>query len=1016
MKREQQGSALILVVIVTVLLSVVGIMFVMTMRMREMTTANIADDRDLDTAVGAVTEKIGTVLLQDLFGTNLTASILSTEAYDSTNSDPWLASLEPQTRTDSMGGPYNCWQQVTDLYNNNFGVPAGYYDPLVDTDNTYWNGSRPEQKVQPQAVQTKIITEGERVHVIRQGAADWSAVNLWYAGAGADADGDGVADSRWTVIPNLTTSRGKPVYAAVRIIDNCAMLNLNTSNCFRVNTYTIGTNTYTGWFNYRYPPDGSYYLYQDSTIIPQYYREGGRYLSETNYGLFLRGNDTNFPYRILAARKLAQLNAGGNLTLQLPVRDIHDVLMNIESSGAAYSFFDIGDELEIQNRFLLTSQTISRFENNNCAYNTFDFGRGEFVGGWNVDLRSKRIPCVTDTGKDNDLAMWRIRLDPANFDATSGGNPLYANYYDRRHLCTFYSFDRNIRSGSYMLLDAALNSLSVPASQKRSIENLFRPLDYRPIDLRTITDPVNPDNITADTPEARKNILHLLYAFREYYFDDIISEGAFSNPAQIKPLAAQKAAQVVANMIDYLDDPAATTGPFADILYGTQTSVNPTFINKAIIDAMIIDVSGNDPIVVGNAAFDFGLDATDTLYGYERQPFISEVYSNNSAMGVDAFAVELINPYDTPIDLDGWNIKVGTQNNPITTVAGNYVIPAGSAASPGMLTIYAGAVAPSGKSASHANFGLGYPSPMTGDPNGLRLQRPDPANSGQFITVDGITNDQRQHLLQTDAIWVTKREDVEAWGYTNKRAYVNDQVATLGLPNGVTASYKGYQLPVADTVAPLDRLADFQKIIFVGNGADPNCITSMIADAYTHDGESDIRFDYLSFPPMLKYVCTMNRSEEANLPGRININTAPKHVIAAAIPPQLVMTGVPISDPNYVDALTLAEDIAAISNRPYKDLGDLLTKIPAMKKYAVDPIADTGEQGIRGDFEERDWIINRLSNIFTVRSDTFTAYILVRLGTDGPQRRMIAIFDRSNCWTKDDKPRPVALHPVPDPR
>jgi len=75
-----------------------------------------------------------------------------------------------------------------------------------------------------------------------------------------------------------------------------------------------------------------------------------------------------------------------------------------------------------------------------------------------------------------------------------------------------------------------------------------------------------------------------------------------------------------------------------------------------------------------------------------------------------------------------------------------------------------------------------------------------------------------------------------------------------------------------------------------------------------------------------------------------------------------------------------------------------------------------GDLGIENDFEERHWIFNRLANIFTVRSDTFTAYILVRLGTDGPQRRMIAIFDRSNVWQKGDVPRLVALHPVPDPR
>ena len=68
------------------------------------------------------------------------------------------------------------------------------------------------------------------------------------------------------------------------------------------------------------------------------------------------------------------------------------------------------------------------------------------------------------------------------------------------------------------------------------------------------------------------------------------------------------------------------------------------------------------------------------------------------------------------------------------------------------------------------------------------------------------------------------------------------------------------------------------------------------------------------------------------------------------------------------------------------------------------------------DFEERDVIFSRISNLVTVRSDIFTAYILVRIGTDGPQKRVMAILDRSNVYSPTDKVRIIALHPVPDPR
>lgn len=76
----------------------------------------------------------------------------------------------------------------------------------------------------------------------------------------------------------------------------------------------------------------------------------------------------------------------------------------------------------------------------------------------------------------------------------------------------------------------------------------------------------------------------------------------------------------------------------------------------------------------------------------------------------------------------------------------------------------------------------------------------------------------------------------------------------------------------------------------------------------------------------------------------------------------------------------------------------------------------TPDDGVEDDFEERDVIFSRISNLVTVRSDVFTAYILVRIGTDGPQKRVIAILDRSDVYSPADKVKIVALHPVPDPR
>jgi hypothetical protein len=442
--------------------------------------------------------------------------------------------------------------------------------------------------------------------------------------------------------------------------------------------------------------------------------------------------------------------------------------------------------------------------------------------------------------------------------------------------------------------------------------------------------------------------------------------------------------------------------------------------------------------------FEFGLGYNDTpatladqleaVYGYEQQPFISELYVRVTDTGtVDRFAIELVSPYQDVIDLSGWNLVIEDQlGNPLeqfpTPLA--TMIAAGSTTSPARLVLRSNSDIPiSGASLTANAFGTTIKGVSA---YRLCLKRTDPLIGTSVLTVDRIDLSKIKSLLTDTAgdslptHHVFKREDT-AWKFcdadpnsfdhqSNIPAVATDfpAILTLGLPNGVTITAKGYSLPVANAVQSIYTLGDFQKIAFVGNqrtGAEPNTITEIIAASA---GESEIRFDlvgdaFVDDAGMLGYFCTLNRDTEGSLPGRININTAPVHVIAAAIPPSLVMTA--MNDPNH--ALAIARQIVA--NRPYKNLSDL-AKLPVMQKYMSVAGLIVGDASIEHDFEERDWIFNRLSNIFTVRSDTFTAYILVRLGTDGPQRRMIAIFDRSNVWSDGDTPRLVALHPVPDPR
>jgi len=207
-----------------------------------------------------------------------------------------------------------------------------------------------------------------------------------------------------------------------------------------------------------------------------------------------------------------------------------------------------------------------------------------------------------------------------------------------------------------------------------------------------------------------------------------------------------------------------------------------------------------------------------------------------------------------------------------------------------------------------------------------------------------------------------------------------------------------------------------------------------------------------------------NKPEETpefKIPGRININTAPWYVIAQlpwvsydendkANPNYRLAQAIvayrdklknPVdySDPNTgrydeikdkIPSTVVQDDIRETAG--FASIGELALVLSGSKdeynEYSIDRLSKDGKDlddfpdltpkdKAADDFEERDVIFARISNLVTVRSDVFTAYILVRIGADGPQKRVIAILDRSNVYPPDGgKVRIVALHPVPDPR
>ena len=195
-KTFSTGSAFILAVVLTSLLAIVGVMFVMAARVDKMSTSAIVANRELNFAVETVIAKISQELVSDI------PNEPSEEYYDYPGpKDKWLASLEPNEHPIGSGNYY--WRQISD-------VTGFLEDKGWDRTNIEIIGS------------DAIIDDHEKIKLQNGDLEDQLA----------DADGDGVADSKWIELDDITTSKGKPIYAAIRVIDNGGMINVNTAYKF----------------------------------------------------------------------------------------------------------------------------------------------------------------------------------------------------------------------------------------------------------------------------------------------------------------------------------------------------------------------------------------------------------------------------------------------------------------------------------------------------------------------------------------------------------------------------------------------------------------------------------------------------------------------------------------------------------------------------------------------------------------------------------------------------------------
>ncbi len=463
-------------------------------------------------------------------------------------------------------------------------------------------------------------------------------------------------------------------------------------------------------------------------------------------------------------------------------------------------------------------------------------------------------------------------------------------------------------------------------------------------------------------------------------------------------------------------------------------NIDPNVLNidrlAAQLAANVVDLRDRD---VSVSAMPLG---AVTYYGFEAQPFISEIGFKISEKDANVsannhFAIELYNPFDTDIALGDFRLELRRPNGQVAatvSLAGyamargsRFVITNGSAASS---NFGVSALMSTGLGKEDAALVPAIYDPVPGsDPPTFALKERYDIWLLRKVAVSDIYLD-KQPTQDSWFTWASAKNLSQSYARADGNwniVYQNLAVAsnTLGKSNGLAGTRKNYNLYSAPNASGLfASVGEIARALTVAPSTDP-CDMVGVRLA-SEPPEETVRLDLRNpaFAGIFQYLTVIDPAnyghsqQETRIKGRININTAPSFVLAQ----------LPWMEVSIAQAIVAYRDGVAGA---FKSTA-ALCQVPEMGYYATDPahasvdldrLPDlTPSDGAVSDFEQRDVIFSRISDVVTVRSDVFSAYILVRTGTDGPQKRVLAILDRSQVNSPADKVKVVAIQSVPDPR
>ncbi len=1027
-KMFSRGSALILVVVVASLLAIVGMMFVMVARIDKTATAALSDDRELRFAIDTVIAGISSELVLDSPG------MAGQEYYDYAGSwieidpgpdatpgteddiriqmsvDPWLASLEPDV--DPNGTPldgtddFYYWRQISDV--------TGYLrDRQFATQFVKVDPPGAWQRV-PEYSEIVLDANG----LLYPNAADDGITSIELRGQWADADGDGILDSKWIELDELqwvdpdgaagpgqgihaangvTTSKGKSIYAAIRIIDKSSMINVNTA--------------------YKFDPNDPNVVSQDI--------DGSSQMQINLDGLAVRPDDVN---EIHFTQPLALSPARYDSNSPPARRTFQENMiwpLDRVPSNDNFVPFDISDELDLRYRYLIDSQ----------AYTRLEYLWEYTVGGAVDDL----LAVPYDGAKDRGFSDWTHRVPFPN-------DP----NLDRRHLLTTYNVDRVIDPWGDKMLNVNRDHADIDVGEPNYLSAAFAARDLYDAMLAGVDpdpDVTPPDELT----ELKARFAQLAVNLVDFADEDPNVTFFEPNDPNIGALYFGFDAQPFITEVACDIDTYPETGRnyFAVELY------NPFDCNVPLYEYELLVTDPhdcNDPTVIGFSETDVIPPRSCFVVSNFLRAFSIYVPSDPNAprnLMQDSRLV-LFGLYESPQNRDVPVVDIRNRPNkalpPIYT--GNTwhrdlhlrrVVDVGEPSDPDLQWIYVD------KQQIPAElFMPGNERHFGRDVRGWHVV---------YQTMEEFNIYRRTRIRSHGDLGRRNR----SWNFAELYFDENDgHHFSFFLPNPLSPDAK------------LITIGDIPQILTVGPGIYCGQTIGRQLMQTSPDNEYLVRLD-LENPRhsnIFRHLTVMDPADhghdrdETRLKGRININTAPWYVIAQlpwvseelaqaivayrdklAIAPGLDYTG-PAGrseavkgriDPGYEPEdireepgfATIGELNFVIDSNDANDPNYTIARyashfrsdgqdLPGYPDLTTDGLI-SGD-GVTDDFEERDVIFSRISNLVTVRSDVFAAYILVRIGVDGPQKRAIAILDRSGVNSPTDQVKIIALHYVPDPR